>query len=158
MGNADAYRRSVDLSNRRNCAGFVANYATDCEYIDQARNATAKGREQIQEFGQGWTTAFPEGQVTDARVIDGGSHTVPLFTGSGINDGPLGPLPPAGPAAFDAVLRDSRVRHRRQGRARTAVLRPSDHAGPARSHAPARGLTEHPARHRTVDGPNPFTR
>jgi hypothetical protein len=22
----------------------------------------------------------------------------------------------------------------------------------------ARGLTEHPARHRTVDGPNPFTR
>jgi steroid delta-isomerase-like uncharacterized protein len=96
MSNADAHRRSVDQFNRRDLAGFVAAYAADCEYIDQARNTTAKGREQIQEFEQGWITAFSDGQMTDAQVIDGGSHTVLLFTGSGTNDGPLGPLPATG--------------------------------------------------------------
>jgi predicted ester cyclase len=96
MSNADAHRRSADLFNRRDWASFMTDYAADCEYIDQARNSTAKGREQVQEFEQGWVTAFSDGQMTDAQVIDGGSHTVLLFTGSGTNDGPLGPLPPTG--------------------------------------------------------------
>jgi predicted ester cyclase len=96
MSNADSHRRSVDLFNRRDWAGFVADYATECEYVDQARNATAKGREQVQEFEQGWVTAFPDGKITDAEVIDGGTSTVLRFTGSGKNDGPLGPLPPTG--------------------------------------------------------------
>ena len=34
--------------------------------------------------------------ITDAHVIDGGSSTVLRFTGTGTNDGPLGPLPPTG--------------------------------------------------------------
>ncbi|WP_445187781.1 ester cyclase [Pseudonocardia sp. Cha107L01] len=96
MSNADLHRRSADLFNHRDWAGFVADYAADCEYIDQARNSTAKGREQVQEFEQGWVTAFSDAQMTDAQVIDGGSQTVLLFTGSGTNDGPLGPLPATG--------------------------------------------------------------
>ena len=96
MSNADSHRRSVDLFNRRDWAGFVADYAADCEYVDQARNATAKGREQIQEFEQAWVTGFSDGMMTNADVIDGGSYTVLRFTGAGTNDGPLGPLPPTG--------------------------------------------------------------
>ena len=94
MSNADNHLRSVDLFNQRDFANFVADYATDGDYVDQARNATAKGRDQIREFEQGWVTAFPDGVISDAHVIDGGSYTVLRFTGTGTNDGPLGPLPP----------------------------------------------------------------
>ena len=96
MSNADSHRRSVDLFNQRDWTNFVADIAADCEYVDQARNATAKGHEQILEFEQGWVTAFPDATITDAHVIDGGTYTVLRFTGSGTNDGPLGPLPPSG--------------------------------------------------------------
>jgi predicted ester cyclase len=96
MSNTDNHLHSVDLFNQRDFTNFVADYATDGEYVDQARNATAKGRDQIREFEQGWVTAFPDGVISDAHVIDGGSYTVLRFTGTGTNDGPLGPLPPTG--------------------------------------------------------------
>ena len=89
MSNADNHLHSVDLFNQRDFANFVAAYATDGEYVDQARNATAKGRDQIQEFEQGWVTAFPDGMMSEAHVIDGGYYTVLRFTGTGTNDGPL---------------------------------------------------------------------
>jgi steroid delta-isomerase-like uncharacterized protein len=96
MTNADNHRRSVDLFNRRDWAAFVGDFTADCEYVDQSRSATAKGRDQVQEFEQGWVTAFPDAMMTDSHVIDGGSHTVLRFTGTGTNDGPLGPLPATG--------------------------------------------------------------
>ena len=96
MSNADNHLHSVDLFNQRDFANFVADYATDGEYVDQARNATAKGRDQIREFEQGWVTAFPDGVISDAHVIDGGSYTVLRLFPTGTNDGPLGPLPPTG--------------------------------------------------------------
>lgn len=99
MSNADNHLRSVDQFNNRDWSGFVAAYADDSDYVDQARSATFKGREQIQEFEQVWTTAFPDGVMTDPHMIDGGSYTVLRFTGSGTNTGPLGPLPPTGRTA-----------------------------------------------------------
>ena len=96
MNNADNHLRSVDLFNQRDFANFVSDYAAEGEYVDQARNITVKGRDQIREFEQSWVTAFSDGVISDAHVIDGGSATVLRFTGSGTNDGPLGPLPPTG--------------------------------------------------------------
>ena len=96
MSNADSHRRSVDLFNNRDLDTFVMDYAADCEYVDQARSLTFKGREQVREFELGWIGAFSDGRISNAQVIDGGSATVLLFTGSGTNDGPLGPLPPTG--------------------------------------------------------------
>jgi steroid delta-isomerase-like uncharacterized protein len=99
MTNAERHLRSADLFNRRDWDGFMADFATDCEYVDQARGITVKGREQYLQYEQAWITAFSDGMMTDAQVIDGGSHTVLRFTGSGTNDGPLGPLPATGRTA-----------------------------------------------------------
>jgi len=44
-------------------------------------------------FFHGGVAAFSDARIKDARVIDGGDATVLLFTGTGTNDGPLGPLP-----------------------------------------------------------------
>lgn len=96
MSNAESHLRSVDLFNNRDWDAFTAAYAAECEYVDQARGFTAKGREQVKEFELGWVTAFSNGMITNAQVVDGGSTTVLLFTGSGTNDGPLGPLPASG--------------------------------------------------------------
>jgi steroid delta-isomerase-like uncharacterized protein len=96
MSNADSHRRSIDLFNRRDWDAFGADLADECELVDHARNATMKGREQWIEAEKGWIAAFSDGTVTDGRVLDAGSATVLLFTGSGTNDGPLGPMPATG--------------------------------------------------------------
>jgi len=96
MGNADSHLRTVDVFNARDWSSLAAGLAEDCELIDHARGFTAKGREQFLEAEKGWVAGFSDGRVTDARIIDGGDATVMLFTGSGTNDGPLGPLPATG--------------------------------------------------------------
>lgn len=142
MSNADNHLHSVDLFNQRDFTNFVADYATDGEYVDQARNATAKGRDQIREFEQGWVTAFPDGVMSDAHVIDGGSYTRAAVHRHRNQRRPARAAAPHRAPREHAVLRDPRVRRRRPGRTRRAVLRPGHHAGPARTHAPARGLTD----------------
>ncbi len=96
MSNADSHRRSADMFNSRDWDGFAADLAADCELIDHPRDVTVKGRQQCVELEQTWVTAFPDGRLTSVRVVDGGTSTVLLFTGSGRNDGPLGPLPATG--------------------------------------------------------------
>ncbi len=96
MSNVDSHRRSADMFNSRDWDGFAADLAENCELVDHARNVTVKGREQFVEFEQAWVAAFPDGRITGVRIIDAGSATVMLFTGTGRNDGPLGPLPATG--------------------------------------------------------------
>ena len=96
MSNADSHRRSVDLFNRRDWDAFGADLADDCEMVDQARSVTAKGREQWLEMERSWVTGFSDAAITNARIVDAGATTVMLFTGTGTNDGPLGPLPATG--------------------------------------------------------------
>jgi steroid delta-isomerase-like uncharacterized protein len=96
MTNADSHRRSIDLFNARDWDAAAAELAPDCEFVDQARSVTAKGRQQCLEYMQGWVTAFPDGQITSPRITDAGSRTVSQHIGSGTNDGPLGPLPASG--------------------------------------------------------------
>lgn len=96
MSNADNHLRSVDLFNNRDFDTFVTAYAPECEYVDQARGVTMKGRDGVREAELGWVSAFSNGMITNARVVDGGTTTVLLFTGSGTNDGALGPMPATG--------------------------------------------------------------
>lgn len=98
MSNADSHLRSADLFNARDWNSFAADLAEDCELVDQARGSTAKGREQWIDAEKAWVGGFSDGRVTDTRIIDGGTSTVLLFTGSGTNDGPLGHLPATGRA------------------------------------------------------------
>jgi ketosteroid isomerase-like protein len=96
MSNIDSHRRSADMFNSRDWDGFAADLAEDCELVDHARNITIKGRQQYIELEKGWVSAFSDGRVTSPRFFDAGSATVMLFTGTGHNDGPLGPFPATG--------------------------------------------------------------
>lgn len=96
MSNADSHLLSVDLFNNRDVDAIGAAFASECESVDQARDVTLKGRDGARDAALEWVSAFSNAMMTDARVIDGGTTTVLLFTGSGTNDGPLGPLPATG--------------------------------------------------------------
>ena len=96
MSNIDSHRRSADMFNSRDWDGFAADLAENCELVDQARNVTVKGRQQYIELEQGWVAAFSDARVASPRFFDAGSATTMLFTGTGHQDGPLGPLPATG--------------------------------------------------------------
>ena len=68
MSNAETHRRSVDHFNKRDWDSFTGAYAAECEYVDQARSFTAKGREQVLEFEQGWVTAYPDAASSMAHA------------------------------------------------------------------------------------------
>jgi hypothetical protein len=61
MSNADTHRRLADMFNSRDWDGYAADLAADCEYVDQARSVTVKGRQQCLEYQQAWVTAFSDG-------------------------------------------------------------------------------------------------
>jgi steroid delta-isomerase-like uncharacterized protein len=96
MSNIDSHRRSADMFNSRDWDGFAADLAEDCELVDHARNITVKGRQQYIEQEKAWANAFSDGRVSSPRFFDAGSATVMVFTGTGHNDGPLGPFPATG--------------------------------------------------------------
>lgn len=97
MGNADRHRDAHEAFNRRDWPAVAAEFAADATYTDVPRGITVKGPQQIVDHLKGgWATAFSDAAVTGAHYIDGGDHTVAQFTGTGTNDGPLGPMPASG--------------------------------------------------------------
>jgi SnoaL-like polyketide cyclase len=96
MSNAESHRRAADQWNSRDWHGLAADLAENCEFVDQARNLTVKGRQQWLELEQAWASAFSDGRVTSVRVTDAGSTTVLRFVAHGRNDGPPGPLAATG--------------------------------------------------------------
>jgi hypothetical protein len=65
-------------------------------YLDQARGMTFSGRTGFKGFMQAWVTAFSNATVTEPVYIDGGDIVVCQFIGTGLNDGPLGPMAASG--------------------------------------------------------------
>ncbi|MGH9632652.1 MAG: ester cyclase [Bryobacteraceae bacterium] len=82
--------------NRRDFDAVLNAMAEDVTYHDRARDVTFRGRTGFREFMQEWVTAFSNCEVSEPIYIDAGDTVVSQFVGTGVNDGPLGPLPPTG--------------------------------------------------------------
>ncbi|WP_232661067.1 ester cyclase [Pseudonocardia sp. TRM90224] len=99
MSSTDQHRRAHEAFNERDWARTVEDLAADAEYTDVPRGVTVKGPAEFIDYLQGgWTTAFSDAAVTNARYIDGGDTSVALFLATGTNDGSLGPMPATGRA------------------------------------------------------------
>jgi predicted ester cyclase len=97
MSNVDKYRAAHEAFNRRDWTALVQDFAADAEYTDQARAVTLKGPQEFVDYLQAnWVAAFSDAAVTEVGYLDAGNHVIAQFTGTGTNDGALGPMPPTG--------------------------------------------------------------
>jgi hypothetical protein len=96
--NVETFRTAHQAFNARNFDAVVGVMVEGVTYQDQARGITFRGRDGFKGFMQAWVTAFSNATVTEPVYIDGGDIVVCQFIGTGVNDGPLGPLSPSGKA------------------------------------------------------------
>jgi steroid delta-isomerase-like uncharacterized protein len=99
--NVETFKAAHQAFNTRDFAAVANAMAEDVVYHDRARDVTFRGRTGFKEFMQGWIAAFSNAEISEPIYIDGGDTVVAQFTGRGVNDGPLGPLPATGkPVTF----------------------------------------------------------
>jgi len=60
----------------------------------QARGITVSSADEFKDWLRAWFTSFSDARPDEARYLEGNDFTLALFQGRGINDGPLGELPP----------------------------------------------------------------
>ncbi len=97
MSDVATHRDAHEAFNRRDWDGAVRDFAPAVEYIDHPRGTTAKGPGQFVDYlRSGWTTAFSDSAVINARYSETADSSIAQFDGTGTNDGPLGPIPPTG--------------------------------------------------------------
>jgi steroid delta-isomerase-like uncharacterized protein len=94
--NVEIFRAAHQAFNRRDFDAVVSQMTEDVSYHDRARDITFRGRAGFKEFMQGWVTAFSSCEVSEPSYLDAGDTVIAEFTGRGVNDGPLGPLPATG--------------------------------------------------------------
>jgi steroid delta-isomerase-like uncharacterized protein len=103
LRNVETVRAAHQAFNRRDFDAVVNSMTEDVSYRDQARDVTYNGRAGFREFMQGWVTTFSNASASGATYIDAGDTVVAEFTGTGVNDGPLGPMPATGRSVKFAI-------------------------------------------------------
>jgi hypothetical protein len=88
----EAHRRMSDESPER-AAEF---FGEDIVFTDEPRGSTLKGKGETTGWLAEWKRTFSDARITEGRYLDAGEWTIARFRGRGVNDGPLGELPPSG--------------------------------------------------------------
>jgi len=82
--------------NARDWAAVEKLMKENVEYEDHPRAVTMKDRSEFIGWLKDWATMMSDAEVTEPEYIDGGSWSVARFTGRGLNDGGMGPIPATG--------------------------------------------------------------
>ena len=93
MSNVERHRQAHEAFNRRDWDGLVAMFADAFSYTDQPRGITVKDAQEFVGWLKEWEVAFSDAAVTEPTYYDAGDTSVAVFTGTGTNDGPMGPFP-----------------------------------------------------------------
>jgi steroid delta-isomerase-like uncharacterized protein len=97
MTNIDRHQTAHEAFNRRDWDAVTNYYAPNAEYTDMARGTTAKGGAEIVDYlRDNWVQAFSDAAVTEAHYHEAGDCSISEFTGAGVQDGQMGPLPASG--------------------------------------------------------------
>jgi SnoaL-like polyketide cyclase len=94
MGHADTHRHMHSLAAAQDFDAFDEHLAASFSYDDRARGITVKSADEFKEWLRGWFTSFSDARPDEGRYLEGADFSLSLFQGRGINDGPLGELPP----------------------------------------------------------------
>jgi steroid delta-isomerase-like uncharacterized protein len=87
----DVHRAAHDAFNRRDWEKIRAMAAPDLVYDDHPRNLTIQGPDDFIGWLQGWVTGMSDARPDEPRYLDAGTHSIAMFRGRGVNDGPMGP-------------------------------------------------------------------
>jgi ketosteroid isomerase-like protein len=93
---ADVVKASTEYYNSRDFDRWLGCYAPDASFVDLAQGVTAKGRDEILAYGQGWVDALSDAAYTDVRITEAGDTVTMQFNGEGVNDGAFGTFAPTG--------------------------------------------------------------
>lgn len=88
MSGTDTHRAAHEAWNRRDHQTCVGYFNAAVEYTDVPRAITVKSAADWDTWARAWVTGFSDGQLCDARYIDGGDSSVSTFSFRGTNDGP----------------------------------------------------------------------
>jgi steroid delta-isomerase-like uncharacterized protein len=110
----DVHRAAHEAFNSRDWEAMRALVAPDTIYDDHPRGLTLQGVDNFVAWVQEWAAGMSDARIEEARYLDAGTHSVCMFRGRGINDGPMGPANATGrplDLAFCEILRveDGRV-------------------------------------------------
>jgi steroid delta-isomerase-like uncharacterized protein len=94
--NVETMRSAHDGWNRRDFDATVSALAPAVFYVDHARGATMRTRDEFKKFVAGWAQAFPDAKITQASYLDARDTVIAQFTVSGTNSGPFGSFPATG--------------------------------------------------------------
>ena len=104
----DVHRAAHDAFNRRDWEAVRALAAPDIVYDDHPRGLTIQGVDEFLGWLQGWVTGMSDARPDEPRYLDAGTHSIAMFRGRGVNDGPMGPANATGrplDLAFCEILR-----------------------------------------------------
>jgi len=94
MGHGDTHRRLHELVIARDLDAFDDFMNPSMSYDDVARGLTIKSADEFKDWVRGWFAAFSDARPDEPRYLEGADFSLCLFQGRGVNDGPLGELPP----------------------------------------------------------------
>lgn len=94
MGHSDTHRELHDLFIAKDFDAVDAHIAPSFSYEDHPRGLTVGSAAEFKDWMRGWFEAFSDARPDEPRYFDGAGFSLALFQGRGINDGPLGDLPP----------------------------------------------------------------
>jgi steroid delta-isomerase-like uncharacterized protein len=96
MSNVELHQGAHRAMSDEGAEQAAAFFAPDIVFTDFGRGLTMKGKDETTGWLAGWKTSFPDARITEATYHDAGEWTIAQFVGRGVNDGPLGDLPPTG--------------------------------------------------------------
>jgi steroid delta-isomerase-like uncharacterized protein len=78
--------------NKRDLDGAVRPATENLVFEDHGLGQTYKSRAEYRDALQSWVTGFSDAKVTDPKAFDAGDTVIVQYTGTGTNDGPMGPF------------------------------------------------------------------
>jgi steroid delta-isomerase-like uncharacterized protein len=104
----EVHRAAHEAFNRRDWETMRSLLAPDVTYDDHPRGLTVQGTDDFVAWAQEWAAGMSDARVDEPRYLDAGTHSICMFRGRGINDGPMGPANATGKSldlAFCEILR-----------------------------------------------------
>lgn len=96
MGHSATHAELHRLFGRRAFDEIEEHLAPEFMFEDLARHLTLKTGGEFVDYLRGWTAMSSDVTPSEATYYEGADHSVALFHGRGVHDGPMGDLPATG--------------------------------------------------------------